>query len=219
MMHTTQSAEVDQLAAALCKAQAAMPAAEKNSENAGFKRNGKPSRYADLGAVHDALRVVLSENGLCVAQTGAALSDGRMAVETTLMHSSGQWIRGCLPMTPIKDATPHAIGGAVTYGRRYGLCAMVGLVADDDDDGNTASGKTHAKPQAAKPKPKAEGLGAERRKNAEAYVDEFFADNIPEMATMYAKLGIVHDVAIPDLTDAEISSLGKLIAERKKANG
>ena len=141
-MQTTQSAEIDQLATALCKAQAAMPAVEKDSENPAFKRNGKPTKYSSLGAVHDAVREVLSKNGLCVAQTGAVLPGGGIGVETTLMHISGQWIRGCLPMTPEK-ATPQAIGGAVTYGRRYGLCAMVGLVADEDDDGNAASGKTH----------------------------------------------------------------------------
>ena len=62
-------------------------------------------------------------------------------------------------------------------------------------------------------------LTPERRKAGEAYIDEFFADNISEMDAMYAKLGIGKDVAIPDLTDAQISALGKLIVERKKANG
>jgi hypothetical protein len=60
-------------------------------------------------------------------------------VVTTLLHASGQWIRSHLPMIP-RDASPQGMGSALTYGRRYGFAAIVG-VAQVDDDGNQASGR------------------------------------------------------------------------------
>ena len=61
---------------------------------------------------------------------------------TTLLHTSGQWMRSELLVTP-KDETSQAMGSALTYARRYALCAMVG-VAQVDDDGNAASGRANA---------------------------------------------------------------------------
>jgi hypothetical protein len=62
-----------------------------------------------------------------------------LVVVTTLFHSSGQWISSELPMIP-RDASPQGMGSALTYGRRYGLCPLIGI-AQVDDDGNQASGR------------------------------------------------------------------------------
>ena len=61
-----------------------------------------------------------------------------------LCHSSGEWIRGTLKLRPTK-ADPQGFGSACTYGRRYGLAAIVGL-AQIDDDGNAASQKQQISP-------------------------------------------------------------------------
>lgn len=127
----TKSETINELAAALAKAQGQIKGATKDSENPYFK-----SKYADLAAVWDACRTALSSNGLAVSQTLSGV-DGAVVVSTMLMHSSGQWIEDTLTLTP-KDASPQAFGSAATYGRRYALAAIVG-VAPEDDDGNAAT--------------------------------------------------------------------------------
>jgi len=57
---------------------------------------------------------------------------------TTLVHKSGEFISSAIPLHPKKPNDPQALGSALTYARRYGLCGIVGIVAGDDDDGNGA---------------------------------------------------------------------------------
>lgn len=127
-----KSEQINELAAALSKAQGAMLGAVKDSSNPFFK-----SKYADLSAVWDACRAALKANGLSVTQTTDGDDASVVTVITTLMHSSGQWIDGSLTMRP-KVADPQGIGSTITYARRYALAAMVG-VCPEDDDGNAAS--------------------------------------------------------------------------------
>ena len=134
----THSEQINELSAALAKAQGQIQGAKKDSTNPHFK-----SDYADLASVWDACRQALSGNGLSVAQS-AENSEHGYGVTTLLMHSSGQWLRGTLYLKPMKD-DPQGAGSALTYARRYALAAMVG-VAPDDDDGNAASEKPSSKP-------------------------------------------------------------------------
>lgn len=130
-----RSKEIGELAKALAAAQGELKHPKKSSENPFFK-----SRYADLSAVWDACREPLSTHGLSVVQTTVPHETG-VVIETMLVHVSGQWITGHLVMTP-KDRGPQALGSAITYGRRYGLQAIVGVAPEDeDDDGNAASGR------------------------------------------------------------------------------
>lgn len=130
-METSQ--EINELATALAKAQGTMGGALKDSANPFFK-----SKYADLESVWTACRKALSDNGLSVVQSTSGVESG-VAVTTTLLHSSGQWMRDTLPLHP-KDLSPQGIGSAITYGRRYALAAMVG-VYQTDDDGEAAQGR------------------------------------------------------------------------------
>jgi hypothetical protein len=136
----THSEQVNEIAAALAKAQSVITGAVKDKTNPHFKND-----YADLASVWDACRKPLTDNGLSVAQT-AATEDGRVGVTTILLHSSGQWIRDTLVMKPTKD-DPQGVGSCITYARRYALAAIVG-VAPEDDDGNAASAKHEGKPVA-----------------------------------------------------------------------
>ncbi len=129
-----KSENINELAAALAKAQGEIEGAHKDSANPFFR-----SKYADLASVWDACRGPLSKHGLSIIQLPRA--EGSMVTMTTvLMHSSGQWIGGDLTATA-KDDGPQAIGSVMTYLRRYMLQALVG-VAPDDDDGNAAEGRT-----------------------------------------------------------------------------
>ena len=132
-----QSESINELAAALSKAQAQMEFARKDSSNPFFK-----SKYADLSSVWAACKKPLAENGLSIVQACNFLEDkpDYVCVETQLNHASGQWMRGKLVMKPVKN-DPQAIGSCLSYARRYSLSAMIGVYADDDDDGNLASGK------------------------------------------------------------------------------
>ena len=82
----------------------------------------------------------MAKNGLSVIQGNSIGANNTVIVETILAHESGQWIQSELCM-PLAKNDPQGVGSAITYGRRYGLAAIVGIVADDDDDGNAASAK------------------------------------------------------------------------------
>ena len=135
-MEEKEVVQVPKLAMALSLAQAMMKAAPKNKINPFYK-----SKYADLDGVWDACREPLSKNGLSVAQF-VTTAGPVVTVSTILLHLSGESLRSDLSMKA-KDESPQAIGSTITYGRRYGLSAMVGISSEDDDDGNaTHNGKT-----------------------------------------------------------------------------
>ena len=151
-----KSLEIGALAAALAKAQGQMGTAKKDATNPQFR-----SKYADFAAVVDAIRKPLADNELSYSQIAGTTPEGLIVIETILMHSSGEWLAGTLAMQPTAirqggavlsippgEMTPHVVGSVITYARRYGLQAIVGLPADDDD-GNAASGNTASPRQAA----------------------------------------------------------------------
>ena len=129
----THSEQINELAAALAKAQGQIEGAKKDSINPHFK-----NRYADLASVWDACREALTTNGLSVVQSAENCEAG-YGVTTMLLHTSGQWMRGTLYLKPAKD-DPQGAGSVLTYARRYALAAMVGI-APEDDDANAASQK------------------------------------------------------------------------------
>jgi hypothetical protein len=124
---TSHSPELDQLATALALAQGSMQGAVKDRTNPAFK-----SSYADLASTWDACRVALSTNGLAVSQHPGRLEDGSVTVTTFLLHKSGQHMSSVCSALP-RDASPASVGSVVTYLRRYGLAAAVGVSPEDDD--------------------------------------------------------------------------------------
>jgi hypothetical protein len=127
-----RSESVKEIATALSNFQGKMTAVKKDSVNPFYK-----SKYASLDTIWEYIRKPLSENGLSVAQT-MNLIEGNSVLETTLYHTSGEWISGTQLVNPVKN-DPQGLGSAITYARRYSLSAILGLVSDDDDDANTAT--------------------------------------------------------------------------------
>lgn len=127
---TEHSAELDELGAALAKAQAAVRGAKKDSANPFFK-----SSYADLSSVWEACRDALTSNGLSVIQL-PGFENGIATVETILLHSSGQWVSGKAG-APLGKQDAQGVGSVITYLRRYALQSVAGVAAEDDD-GNAA---------------------------------------------------------------------------------
>jgi hypothetical protein len=129
------------LAKALATAQSQIKGATKDATNPHFK-----NKYADLSSVWDACRKPLSENGLSILQY-TVIHEGQPALVTMLLHVSGESVEGLTPLLVGKQDM-QALGSAITYARRYGLAAMVG-VAPEDDDGQAAVAQSE-RPQPAK---------------------------------------------------------------------
>lgn len=132
-MTVQSSIEAPALNAALVAALAEIGGAVKGKSNPDFK-----SKYADLGAVMDAVKPALSAHGLGFTQHCRPADDG-VCIETVVRHVSGaQESLGILyvPLGGKKDA--QAVGSALSYGRRYALMTAFGVPAEDDD-GNAAS--------------------------------------------------------------------------------
>ena len=138
-----KSESIQNLAAALSKAQAEFPVIKFDSVNP-FLKNG----YASLGAVIAGGRPVLAKNGLAVTQLTFG-EDGVVGVETMLTHSSGEWISDRVSMQVGDErgkSNAQVAGSIVTYLRRYSLASILGIYSDEDGDGS--------KPEPAKLQPR-----------------------------------------------------------------
>jgi hypothetical protein len=81
---------------------------------------------------------MLADNNLAVTQSHRTGENG-LEVKTRLWHSSGEWIESDWMTMPVDARHAQAVGSASTYGRRYSISALLGLVTDEDDGGNLAA--------------------------------------------------------------------------------
>lgn len=139
-----KSSSIKNLAMALSEFQGSVDAISKDSSNPFFK-----SKYASLENIVTSIRPILKENGLAVSQ----LPVGDNQLTTMLMHRTGEYLCSTVRMTP-KDNTPQGQGSAITYMRRYALSAVLGIVTDEDDDGNAATQPKKVVATPVKPTPK-----------------------------------------------------------------
>lgn len=133
-MTLQMSEQIGEFAKAFAAFQAEIENIKKDGKNPHFK-----STYAKLPDILEAVRPVLSRHGLSMLQIPGNLNDS-ILVETILLHTSGQWIKGDFYLTP-KDKYPQAYGSAVSYGKRYMAEGMLALGGKDDDDAETANGR------------------------------------------------------------------------------
>jgi hypothetical protein len=132
----TGTAQLDKLVPALLAAQMEFPTIGFDATNPHFR-----NRYATLAHIISETRPVLAKHGLVVSQ----VVDGD-AVVTMLLHTSGQFLSGRTPIVSDKPG-PQAMGSGITYARRYGLCAILGVAAEEDDDGEGAERRGSAAPK------------------------------------------------------------------------
>lgn len=135
-----QSEQINELSAALAKAQGAMKIAVFDRQNPHFK-----NRYASLASTIEAIRKPLADNGLSITQT-TEVHSGAFVLVTTLRHASGQWVASEYPLP--MGAKPQDLGSALTYARRYSIASIVSIASDDDDDAEGArmQGQTASTP-------------------------------------------------------------------------
>lgn len=110
--------------------------------------------YAPLEEVVDAIKDPLAENGLLRQQYLFRSDDGMFWIRTVLWHASGEWLSGDYPVMYSKESAQGFAGG-VTYAKRNGLSLLLGLAAEDDDDGNTGDGNVATVKPTRQPKPPA----------------------------------------------------------------
>ena len=127
------SESIAKLSLALVKVQGELNAVSKDGKNPHFK-----STYATLQNIVESTREVLHRNGLAVVQTFGQTDGTYIDLTTTILHESGEWMSGTITVRPTKP-DPQGLGSAATYARRYAYSAILGIVTDDDDDGNAAS--------------------------------------------------------------------------------
>jgi hypothetical protein len=151
------------LAAALAKAQAELTNPEK-SLVATIRPNGpgeaeRSFRYAPLSSGLDIVRKTLGQHEIATVQTTAIdQTVGIVNLSTMLAHSSGEWIASDWPVCAISEtATPHRMGAALTYARRYALFTLVGIAGEDDIDAPDLKAPTPPASAAAKPTPNRHG--------------------------------------------------------------
>jgi hypothetical protein len=134
------SETIGTIAAALAKAQAQLVNPEKSlvatirSDRSNAAE--RSFRYAPLSSGLDIVRKTLSQHEIATVQTTSIdESVGIVRLSTVLAHASGEWIASDWPVCAIAEtATPHRMGAALTYARRYALFTLVGIAGEDDLD-------------------------------------------------------------------------------------
>lgn len=144
---------LDQIAPALVALQAAGLFVLEEKSN-----NQTRSRYADLTAIWIAIQPMLKAYGLAVLQPLGRIrsENGKfvLAIETLVLHSSGQWISSeseILVPTNDKLSVAWWAGSAQTYGRRYALVSLLGIITGEDDDGQALQRTSHRSEPAVVP--------------------------------------------------------------------
>jgi hypothetical protein len=139
MQRTSET--IASLAAALAKAQIELANPEKSlvgtiEPAAGEEGSARLFRYASLSSGLEIVRKTLGQHEIATVQTTAIdQTAGIVNLTTVLAHASGEWIASDWPVCAIADtATPHRMGAALTYARRYALFTLVGIAGEDDLD-------------------------------------------------------------------------------------
>ena len=134
------SETIGTIAAALAKAQAQLVNPEKSLvgtiPSEGRRGTEQTFRYAPLSSGLDIVRKTLSQHEIATVQT-TSIDDnaGIVRLSTVLAHASGEWIASDWPVCTVSEtATPHRMGAALTYARRYALFTLVGIAGEDDLD-------------------------------------------------------------------------------------
>jgi hypothetical protein len=150
------------IARALLAARKKMRAPSKTAQNPHFG-----NKYAPLDELVDVSFDSLAAEGLMIVQAPQVALDGRMVLRTVIHHESGERL-DCGDYDLGQLTTAQAMGSAITYARRYSLGAILGLAAEDDDDGEAATNaprpraKTAPKAAPTAPSQKVQGVSSDR---------------------------------------------------------
>ncbi len=207
------SEQINDIAAALAKAQGSMSQPSKNrTVKVQTKTGGSYTfDYATFDEILRAVQKPLAENGIAFIQAPRIAENGKVEIITRLIHQSGQWIESILPVI-VTESGNQAMGSALTYAKRYALTAMLGVAAEEDDDGNAAQGNTIAERQdrSAPARQQTKTAAPKTNGNGEAWKAD--AERIK-----VAIKGAKDPQALDDLLDGERETLAGIKAHSQSA--
>ena len=122
-----------EIASAMVGAMSELTDPPMDSKNPHFR-----NRYASLKSCLDTVRPVLARHGLVLSQFVVSSENGADRLVTRLLHQSGQFVED-EGISLVGSDNMQKLGSAMSYGRRYGLLSVLGLVGDPDDDAEIAS--------------------------------------------------------------------------------
>ena len=125
------SEQINEIAKALSEFQSNLPKIEKD---ANVNLGSYSFSYAPLETIIQAIKPLLKQTGLSFLHI---MNDS--ILECIILHSSGQCINTGGIAIKMSNKMQD-MGSSMTYARRYTLCAALGIVAEDDDDGNSSDG-------------------------------------------------------------------------------
>jgi hypothetical protein len=150
----------------LLQAQTELRTPTKNQTGYGYK-------YASLDQVIEIIKETLPKYGLYFIQSPVGeITNGCLQLQTMIYHQNGQSITREFEF-PIKQGTNASQdhGAAITYARRYHLCCLLGLAADEDNDAAAAKKKTTG-PKTNKPSSDAKKINPVRDESLVTAVEE-----------------------------------------------
>lgn len=221
VMAQVEPADIGKLAEALAAFQSEMPEIKLDSKVQVKTKSGHQYEfeYATLQNIMKKVLPVLTKNGLAISQifTGSAL-------QTTLMHKSGQSIKSTTPVD-VSNGSMQEIGSRITYMRRYQLSPLLGIVADADDDANIADGNSYHK-QSAKPPTKTPESHADAKSPMKAYLDSMAkakavlngmagSDDVYYSALKYFDVTHANEVKTVEQGNKILAQLRTFVKERK----
>ena len=166
-MHSSK--QISEIAAALSAAQGKFTNPARNREVTVTTKAGATYKftYTTLAAIADMVRGPLAANGLAICHSLGTDEQGP-SCSTRLLHVSGQWIETWIPVIVAQEANAQGWGSAITYARRYGLCTLLAIIADEDDDANAACANAAQGSNRAAPPRKSQGNGTNAKSDAAA---------------------------------------------------
>ena len=162
-----KSESIIKLSQAMAKAQAEVNHALLDSKNPHFR-----SDYASLESCLNAAKPVMGKYGLALMQSGDRSAEGDMVLTSLLTHESGEWVQFQMPLVLSKQDM-QGLGSALTYGRRYSLCGILGIGSDDDDGSANADSLKPQAPQQQQPMPPQQKTAPQRPTQGGAYTVGF----------------------------------------------
>jgi len=132
-----KSESIKEISKALCNFQSEVEKIDLNKTVIVQTKNGGTYnfKYATFSNGIESIKPAMKKNGLSFSQ----IIESDSSVTTLLMHESGEYLSGNL-LLKTNEQNAQAIGSMITYAKRYSLFSILGIVADDDDDGNAATG-------------------------------------------------------------------------------
>jgi hypothetical protein len=214
------SETIGTIAAALAKAQAQLVNPEKSL--VGTIRSDAPGatersfRYASLSSGLEIVRKTLSQHEIATVQTTSIdESAGIVRLSTVLAHASGEWIASDWPICALSEtATPHRMGAALTYARRYALFTLVGIAGEDDLDAPDLNAPTAPASGAEKPAPNKFG----RLNGGQAHSTQQFRTDRSAKAVLGSSKPILDPEASAALREQLAAGLKEISSAEEAAN-